>query len=153
MNSSRCVATRIKSWGMWTINQDVKNFQVMQHEMKKWLSSLIRIRTIRIMIDQHHVLDLKSLNRVLVRSFNHRHSKIKWIRSIVIIAKNSIISFAIVVNLERWIQTALYEKWMCMKRMTHRVRKTIWRLSRKKNNLCYNRCRDRWDENNENRSL
>jgi hypothetical protein len=39
---------------------------------------------------------------------------------------------------------------MCMKRMIHRVRRIISRSSREKNNLCYSRCRDRWDENSEN---
>jgi hypothetical protein len=39
-------------------------------------------------------------------------------------------------------------RWTCMIRMTHRVK--ISRSSRKKNNLCYSRCRDRWDENSEN---
>ncbi len=153
MNLSKCVATLIKSWEMWTINQDVKNFSAMQHEMMKWLSSLIRIR-LKTLIDQSLALDLKflnpNLNRILVQSFNHRHSKIKWIRSIATIAENLIISFAIVINLERWIQTASYEKWMCMKRMIHRVRRIISRSSREKNNLCYSRCRDRWDENSEN---
>jgi hypothetical protein len=39
-------------------------------------------------------------------------------------------------------------KWTCMIKMTHRVK--ISRSSRKKNNLCYSRCRNRWDENSEN---
>ncbi len=159
MNSSRCANIRIKRLKTWTTNSEIsekisKIMLMMQHEMKKLLSSLTQIRVIRMLIDQHHVHDLKSLNsnlnRILVQSLNHRHSKIKWIRSIATIAENLIISFAIVINLERWIQTASYEKWMCMKRMIHRVRRIISRSSREKNNLCYSRCRDRWDENSEN---
>jgi hypothetical protein len=39
-------------------------------------------------------------------------------------------------------------RWTCMIRMTHRV--IISKSSREKNNLCNSRCRDKWDESNEN---
>jgi hypothetical protein len=106
------------------------------------------------LIDRLLVLDLKfsnsNLNQILKQSFNHRHLKIKWILSIAIIVKNLIITYATVVNSKRWIQTISYEKWTYMKEMTHRVRRIISKSNREKNNLCYSRCRDRWDENNEN---
>jgi hypothetical protein len=133
MNLSRCVAIRIKSWEMWTISRDVKNSSVMQHEMKKSLSSLIRIRiikSIRTLIDRSHAHDLKSLNRVLVRLLNHQ--KIRWTISIVKIVKNQNTSFAIVVNSKRWTRTVSYAKWTYMKKMTHRVKRIISNRSREK---------------------
>ncbi len=110
----------------------MKNSSVMQREMMKWQSSLIQIRIIRMLIEQHHVFDLKllNLNRVLVRLLNHQ--KIKWISSIATIAKNSIISFAIIVNSERWTRTVSYAKWTYMKKMTHRVRRIISNQNREK---------------------
>jgi hypothetical protein len=149
MNSLRCVDTRIKHWEMWTISSKIsKKILLMMLNVKKSLSSLIRIK---ITIDQSHALDLKSLNlnsnRTFERSLNH-HLKIKWIASIVIIAKNRIIIHVIVVNLKKWIFTISCARWMYMIRMTHRMK--ISSLSRKKTNLCYSRCKDRWDENNEN---
>jgi hypothetical protein len=150
MNLSRCADISIKRWEMWIISHDEKISLMMLNE-KKLLSSLTRIRSIKIKISRVLDLDLKSSNQTFERLLNHQ--KIKWISSIVTIVKNSIISRVIVVNSERWTQTISYEKWTYMKEMTHRVKRIISRLSRKKNNLCYNRCRNKWDENSENRSL
>jgi hypothetical protein len=149
MNSSKCADILIRRWETWTINQDVKNFSMMQHETKKSLSSLIRIKiikSIKTLINRSHVHDLKSLNRVLVRLLNYQ--KIKWTVSTVTIMKNQNTFLAIVVNLKRWILITSYVKWTCMIRMIHRM--IISRSSRKKNNLCYSRCRDKWNENSEN---
>jgi hypothetical protein len=146
MNSLRCVDTLIKHWEMWTISSEIsKKILLMMLNVKKSLSSLIRIK---ITIDQSHVLDLKSLNlnRILERSLNRRHLRIKWIFSIATIVKNLIISFVIVVNSKnRWTLITSFAKL----KKTYQIRK-ISNQNRKKNNLCYSRCRDRWDENNEN---
>jgi hypothetical protein len=152
MNLSRCVDIRIRHWKTWTINSKIsEKILLMKLNVKKSLSSLTQIR---IMIDQFLALDLKSLNsnlnRVLVRLLNH-HSKIKWISSIVIIVKNLNISFATVVHSKRWISIASYARWTYIKRTIRQLR--ISRSSREKSNLCYSRCRDRWDENNEDRCL
>jgi hypothetical protein len=139
MSSLSRVDTLIRHWEMWIINSKIseKIFLIMRN-VKKSSSSLIRIR---ITIDRFLVFDFKSLNsnsnRFLVQSLNH-HQKIKWISSINIIMINRDISFAIVVNRERWIRITLYVK----SRRTYRVKK-ILNQNRKKNNLCYSRCRDK----------
>jgi hypothetical protein len=114
--------------------------------VKRSVSSSIRIKTL---INRSHAHDLKSLNRVLVRLLNHQ--KIRWTVSTATIAKNSIISFAIIDNLERWIRTSLYEKWMCMKRMTHRVKRIISSSIREKSSSHQRRDEERaWCQNVEN---
>jgi hypothetical protein len=158
MNSSKCADILIRRWETWTISQNVKNFSVMQHETKKSLSLLIRIRiikSIKTLINRSHVHDLKSLNsnlnQILEQSLNHRRLKIKWISSIVTIVKNQDISLAIVVNQEEWIRITSYEKWTYMIKTIYLLK--ILRSNREKTNLCYNRSRDKWDENNEDRCL
>jgi hypothetical protein len=146
MNLSRCVDIRIRHWKMWTISSKIsKKNSLMKLNVKKSLLSLIQIR---IMLDQFLARDLKllNLNRVLVRLLNH-HLKIKWIASTVIIVINSIISFAIVINSRRWISIISYTRWTYMKK---KIIKKISNRNRKKNNLCYRRCKDKWDEINAN---
>ncbi len=75
--------------------------------VKKWLSSLIRIKATRIMIDHHHAFDLKSLNsnqnQIFVWLLNH-HPTIRWTSFNATTAINRNTSLATVVNLEdRWI--------------------------------------------------
>ncbi len=140
MNLSKCVVIQIKFWVMWTISRDVKN-SLMMLNAKKSSSSLIRIKSIRRLIERFLVFDLRSLNsnlnRIFVQSLNH-HQKIKWISSIVTIVINRNISFAIVVNRERWIRITLYVK----SKKPYRVKRTL-NQNRKKNNLCYSRCEDK----------
>jgi hypothetical protein len=116
-NSSRCADTLIKHWKTLTINSKIsKKVLLIVSNVKKSLSLLTRIKSIRTLTERFLALDLKSSNRVLVRLLNH-HLKIKWIFSVVIIVKNLIISFVIVVNLEnRWISTISYEKWTYKRR-------------------------------------
>jgi hypothetical protein len=155
MSSLKCVDTLIRRWEIWTISSEISEkisiMMIMQmtSNVKESLSLLTRIKSIKTLTDRFLVLDLKSSNRVLVRLLNH-HLKIKWILSIATIVKNLIITHAIVVNSKRWISTNSYVKWTCTTRMIHQVKIST---NRKKINLCYSRSRDRWDENDENRSV
>jgi hypothetical protein len=117
------------------ILRDVKN-SLMMLNVKKSSSSLIRIKSIRTSIDRFLVLDLKFLNSNLNRIFALllNHQKIRWTISIVTIVKNRNTFLETVVNSKRWILITSYVRWMCMKRMIHRVKRIILSSTRKKIN-------------------
>jgi hypothetical protein len=108
---------------IWTI----KNHQIKNHFVINWIRSSF---------------DLKHEHR-LVFLLKHQ-SKNKSMHLTVIIVKNLNISLAIAKFRKNSIRIALYER----SRRTYQMM-TI-KTNREKNNFCNNRCRDRWNENNEN---